>query len=138
MLQITNKIVADPNLAIEIRHFTKKFKDFKTVDNIAITVSKGKIHGFIGSNGSGKTTTIKSIIGAIIPTEGKLFIHGMKSASTPAKQIIGYISENAHFSNHLNVYQYLVEMSFLRGLKYRQAKNGTSISKWFNCHCWAL
>ncbi|AHF57946.1 ABC transporter ATP-binding protein [Spiroplasma eriocheiris] len=119
---VTNKIVADPDLAIEIRHFTKKFKDFKAVDNIEMTVSKGKIHGFIGPNGSGKTTTIKSIIGAIIPTEGKLFIHGMKSASTPAKRIIGYIPENARFPKHLNVYQYLVEMSFLRGLKYRQAK----------------
>ncbi|AHF60977.1 hypothetical protein P344_03270 [Spiroplasma mirum ATCC 29335] len=51
---------------IEVSHLTKKFKKFIAVDGISFTVKSGTIYGFIGPNGSEKTTTIKSIIGAII------------------------------------------------------------------------
>ncbi|UZQ29180.1 MAG: ATP-binding cassette domain-containing protein [Spiroplasma phoeniceum] len=60
----------NPDLAIEINGLTKKFKKFVAVNDVNINVAKGKIQGFIGPNGSGKTTTIKSLVGAIIPTSG--------------------------------------------------------------------
>lgn len=100
--------MAQAEYAIEIRNFTKQFKSFIAVNDITMLVNKGKIHGFIGSNGSGKTTTIKSLIGAIIPKSGELKIHGLKSSSVEAKKQLGYIPENARFPKHLNTYQYLV------------------------------
>lgn len=112
----------NPDLAIEIHGFTKKFKKFVAVDDIDMNVAKGKIHGFIGPNGSGKTTTIKSLVGAIIPTSGNFSINGLKSNSPAAKKLIGYIPENARFPKHLNVYKYLIEMSYLRDVKYKEAK----------------
>ena len=117
-----NDFTPDPNLAIEIHGFTKRFKKFVAVDNIDMKVAKGKIHGFIGPNGSGKTTTIKSLVGAIIPTIGNFNIDGLKANSPAAKKIIGYIPENARFPKHLNVYQYLVEMSYLRDIPFKDAK----------------
>ncbi|WP_374697052.1 ABC transporter ATP-binding protein [Spiroplasma endosymbiont of Polydrusus formosus] len=112
----------NPDLAIEIHGFTKKFKKFIAVDNISMNVGKGKIHGFIGPNGSGKTTTIKSLVGAIISTKGQFSIDGLKAGSSAAKGIIGYIPENARFPKHLNIYKYLVEMSYLRNVNYKEAK----------------
>ncbi|PQP79630.1 ABC transporter ATP-binding protein [Spiroplasma sp. ChiS] len=112
----------NPDLAIEIHGFTKKFKKFVAVDDIDINVAKGKIHGFIGPNSSGKTTTIKSLVGAIIPTSGNFSINGLKSISPSAKKLIGYIPENAWFPKHLNVYKYLIEISYLRDVKYKEAK----------------
>ncbi|WP_425380444.1 ABC transporter ATP-binding protein [Spiroplasma endosymbiont of Stenodema calcarata] len=117
-----NDFKPNPNLAIEISEFTKRFKKFVAVDNIDMKVASGKIHGFIGPNGSGKTTTIKSLIGAIIPTNGYFGIDGLKANSSDAKKIIGYIPENARFPKHLNVYQYLVEMSYLRDIPYKDGK----------------
>lgn len=118
-----NDFTPDPNLAIEIHGFTKRFKKYGLdPDNIDMKVAKGKIHGFIGPNGSGKTTTIKSLVGAIIPTIGNFNIDGLKANSPAAKKIIGYIPENARFPKHLNVYQYLVEMSYLRDIPFKDAK----------------
>lgn len=117
-----NDFTPDPNLAIEIHGFTKKFKKFVAIDNIDMKVGKRKIHGFIGPNGSDKTTTIKSLVGAIIPTVGNFSIDGLKANSQAAKKIIGYIPENARFPKHLNVYQYLVEMIYLCDIPFKDAK----------------
>ncbi|AGM25952.1 ABC transporter ATP-binding protein [Spiroplasma syrphidicola EA-1] len=117
-----NNINPNPELAIEIKNFTKKFKKFTAVDNINISVKKGKIHGFIGPNGSGKTTTIKSLIGAIIATNGEFYINGLEATSVDAKKTIGYIPENARFPKHLKSLEYLAEMGYLRGIPYKEAK----------------
>ena len=67
-MSLTNK--ADNILTIE--HITKKFGNFKAVDDISLTVSKGEIFGFLGPNGAGKTTTIKMIAGLLKPDTGQI------------------------------------------------------------------
>lgn len=62
----------DVENAILIRDFSKIFKKFKAVDNATIRVKKGTIHGFIGPNGYGKTTTIKCLVSAMVETKGDL------------------------------------------------------------------
>ena len=102
-----NLLMENKNYAISIENLTKKFKKQVAVNNVNIQVNHGKIHGFIGPNGSGKTTTIKSLIGSIIPTSGKLMINGFDSTLPSAKKSLGYIPENARFPKHLSAYKYL-------------------------------
>lgn len=111
--------------AIYIKNFTKKFKKFTAVDNATIKVKKGTIHGFIGPNGSGKTTTIKCLISAMVPTSGELLIHGQNSWTVAAKKRIGYIPEAARFPRRITTYDYLVSMGEVSGLDSKQAKKKT-------------
>lgn len=108
--------------AIYIKDFTKKFKKFKAVDNATIKVKKGTIHGFIGPNGSGKTTTIKSLISAIVPTSGELLIYGQDSWTVAAKKHVGYIPEAARFPRKISAYDYLVSMAQVSGVNAKEAK----------------
>ena len=61
---------------IEIKNLTKKYGDFKAVDDISFTVNDGEIFAFIGHNGAGKTTTIKSIVGINDFDNGDILING--------------------------------------------------------------
>lgn len=66
---------------IETRSLTKKFGSFTAVDNIAISVHKGEIYGFLGLNGAGKTTTIRMLLGMIRPSAGECFLNGIRVAA---------------------------------------------------------
>src|SRR5210317_2228129 len=87
----TNK----PDHILAIEHITKKFGDFKAVDDISITVNRGEIFGFIGPNGAGKTTTIKMIAGLLKPDAGQITINKRNLAGEPqqCKQDTGYIPD---------------------------------------------
>ena len=58
-------------IAIDVKRLTKKFGAKTVVNNIDIQVPKGKIYGFLGPNGSGKTTTIRMLCGLLKPTSGE-------------------------------------------------------------------
>ncbi|MCX8169781.1 MAG: ATP-binding cassette domain-containing protein, partial [Candidatus Methanomethyliaceae archaeon] len=64
--------------AIEIHCLTKKFGDFKAVDNLNLEVKRGEIFGLLGPNGAGKTTTIRMICGLMNQTEGSIKVYGYK------------------------------------------------------------
>ena len=125
----SNIIISEINAsnAIIIRDFTKTFKKFKAVDNANITVKTGIIHGFIGPNGSGKTTAIKCLISAMIETTGDLIIHGKRSWTVDAKKQVGYIPEAARFPKRITTYDYLVSMGQISGLTSKLAKEKTEI-----------
>lgn len=108
--------------AIYIKDFTKQFRKFKAVDNATIKVKKGTIHGFIGPNGSGKTTTIKCLISAMVPTSGQLLIHGQDSWTVGAKKHVGYIPEAARFPRKISAYDYLISMAQISGISVKDAK----------------
>lgn len=61
---------------IEVKNYTKKIKDNVILDNINLILEKGKIYGFVGRNGSGKTMLFRAICGLIRPTEGQVIIDG--------------------------------------------------------------
>lgn len=109
--------------AIYIKNFTKKFRNFKAVDQATIKVKKGTIHGFIGPNGSGKTTTIKCLISAMVPTSGKLLIHGQDSWTVAAKKHVGYIPEAARFPRKISAFDYLISMAQISGVNVKDAKS---------------
>ena len=88
---------------IETRDLTKRFRDFTAVDRLRLAVPRGAIYGFIGSNGSGKSTAIRMICGLLAPTAGTALVLGKDTAREPdrVKQAIGYMSQK--FSLYLDL-----------------------------------
>ena len=72
-------------LAIETRNLTRRFGDFVAVNQTSIKVEKGEVFGFLGPNGSGKTTVIKMLTGILVPSGGHIMIDGR----VPHQQRVG-------------------------------------------------
>lgn len=70
--------------AIEMVHVTKKFKETVAVNGVTVSLEKGKIHGIIGRNGSGKTVLFKCICGLFPVTEGQITVLGQKMGGREA------------------------------------------------------
>lgn len=95
--------------AITAQGLTKKFGDFTAVDRVDFEVHRGEIFGFLGPNGSGKTTTIRMTLGLLQPTEGSVEVLGMKvnSETEKIRPRVGYMSQRFSLYNDLTVLQNL-------------------------------
>jgi ABC-2 type transport system ATP-binding protein len=78
--------------AIEIRRVTKRFDGVTAVDDLSLTVPRGSIYGFIGPNGSGKTTTIRMILSILLPDAGAIEVLGTRDTRA-ARDRVGYLPE---------------------------------------------
>lgn len=95
---------------LQIRNLSKTYKGGKrAVDNLSLTIEAGDIYGFIGHNGAGKTTVIKSIVGVIDFEEGEILIdnHSVKKEPLVCKAMTAYIPDNPDLYEHLTGIQYL-------------------------------
>ncbi|MBJ8004560.1 MULTISPECIES: ABC transporter ATP-binding protein [Bacillus cereus group] len=95
---------------LEIINFSKTYKGGKkAVDHLNITVQPGDIFGFIGHNGAGKSTTIKSLVGVIDFEEGEIFVdgHSVKKDPIACKKVMAYIPDNPDLYEQLTGIQYL-------------------------------
>ena len=110
------------DIAIKFENVSKTFKNKKALDSISFEVKKGQFHGFICSNGSGKTTSIRSMLGFYSNVKGKMFINGYKFNSIKTKEKIGYIPEIAIFPKNLNTYEYLYYFACMSNIKPKIAK----------------
>ncbi len=83
------------DLAVVITNLTRQFGEFTAVDNISLTVKRGEIFGFLGPNGSGKTTTIRMLCGLLPPTSGTGTVAGfdIRTQQSLIKPRIGYMSQ---------------------------------------------
>lgn len=106
---------------IELKNVTKKYGNFKAVDNISFKIEKGEVVGFLGRNGAGKTTTMKMITGLIEPTDGEIFIEDEK-ISRKSRKCIGYMPENTPLYQELTVKEFIDYMAELKGLKRQERK----------------
>jgi ABC-2 type transport system ATP-binding protein len=81
--------------AIEVNGLTRKFGNFVAVNGLSFTVARGEIFGFLGSNGAGKSTTIRMLCGLLRPTSGRATVGGVDVTRDPegVKQRIGYMSQ---------------------------------------------
>ena len=84
-----------PAHAIEVRSLSRRFGDFVAVDNLSFTVARGEIFGFLGSNGAGKSTTIRMLCGLLRPTSGTALVDGIDVGREPeaVKQRLGDMSQ---------------------------------------------
>jgi len=96
---------------IKITKFTKVYsgQDKKAVDNLNLELHSGEVFGFLGHNGSGKTTTIKSMVGILPITDGNIEIFGYDIARQPlqAKRLIGYVPDNHAVYERLTGREYI-------------------------------
>ncbi len=95
---------------LSIKNFSKTYSGGKkAADNINIEVESGDIYGFIGHNGAGKSTTIRSCVGVLEFEEGEIFIdgHSVKTEPLECKKVTAYIPDNPDLYDHLTGIQYL-------------------------------
>ncbi len=94
---------------ISARGLTKRFDDFTAVDQVDFDVHPGEIFGFLGPNGSGKTTTIRMMLGLMQPTEGTVEVMGMPvdGDTSAIRPRVGYMSQRFSLYNDLTVLQNL-------------------------------
>lgn len=94
---------------LKIEHLTKKYDQYKAVDDLSLEIDDGLIYGFIGHNGAGKTTTLKSVVGILPFDEGDIFIDGKSIKKNPleCKKEMAYIPDNPDLYEYLTGIQYL-------------------------------
>ena len=111
-----------PEAAIEARDLTKQFGSFTAVDGVDFRVERGQIFGFLGPNGSGKTTTIRMLLGLLKPTRGRALVLGVSVADEPwaIRSRVGYMSQRFSLYNDLTVIQNLRFYGTAYGLKNEQ------------------
>lgn len=103
--------------AIEIRNLSKSFRGMYAVDKLNMTVPKGAIYGFIGENGSGKSTTEKLICGHLVADEGEIKLFGKDFTDPGVRVRVGALIENAGCFPGSSVYQNLMMQAINLGLK---------------------
>ena len=107
---------------IEIEGLTKRFGALTAVDHVSLSVGKGSIFGFLGPNGSGKTTVIRMLCGILEPTEGTARIGGRDiiREGEAIKEMIGYMSQQFSLYDELTVNENLLFAGKLYGLRGRE------------------
>jgi len=107
-LVIPPKVYDKTNIyAIEANNLTMQFGDFKAVDNVNFKIEQGEIFGFLGSNGCGKTTTMKMLTGLLQPTKGKAKLLGeyVEENSLEMRKKVGYMTQSFSLYTELTVLQ---------------------------------
>ena len=133
-------------IAIDVKHLTRRFGQFVAVNDVSFEVRKGEIFGFLGSNGAGKSTTIRMLCGLLRPSSGTATVGGIDVAADPegVKRRIGYMSQRFSLYELLTVDQnirffggvygltperlearrsFVIEMAGLRGREHSLARD---------------
>ena len=103
--------------AIEIRNLSKSFRGMYAVDHLNMTVPQGAIYGFIGENGSGKSTTEKLICGHLVPDSGDIKLFGRDYTDPGVRVRVGALIENAGCFPGSSVYQNLMMQCINLGIE---------------------
>ena len=103
--------------AIEIKNLSKSFRGLYAVDHLNMTVPTGAIYGFIGENGSGKSTTEKLICGHLVPDSGSIKLFGRDYTDPGVRVRVGALIENAGCFPNSSVYQNLRMQTINLGLE---------------------
>ena len=103
--------------AIEIRNLAKSFRNLYALDGLNMTVPMGAIYGFIGENGSGKSTTMKLLCGHLVPDNGSIRLFGKDHTDPGVRVRVGALIENAGCFPGSSVYQNLMMQAINLGLE---------------------
>ena len=109
-LVIAPRVSDNSDIAIEAHDLTLKFGDFTAVNNVSFAIGRGEIFGFLGSNGCGKTTTMKVLTGLMPATEGsaKLLGNPVDAKDLATRKRVGFMSQSFSLYGELSVRQNLV------------------------------
>src|SRR6187431_2356336 len=105
--------------AIEVKNLTRRFGNFVAVNDVSFEVRAGEIFGFLGSNGAGKSTTIRMLCGLLQPTSGTATVGGIDVIRDPegVKRRIGYMSQKFSLYEALTVDQNIAFFGGIYGLR---------------------
>ena len=119
----------DAMYAVEMENLTRKFGDFTAVDQVTLQVDYGEVFGFLGPNGSGKTTTIRMLCGLLTPTSGVGRVLGLDIGreSEAIKARIGYMSQKFSLYSDLTVLENLQFYADVYGIA--RAERATRIAE---------
>jgi ABC-2 type transport system ATP-binding protein len=114
----TSAAPAAPAIAIEVEGLTKSFGGRQVVRNLSMRVKRGEIYGFLGPNGSGKTTTIRMLCGLLTPDEGRGTCLGydIRSEADEIKRHVGYMTQRFSLYQDLSVRENLEFVARLYGV----------------------
>ncbi|WP_316860244.1 ABC transporter ATP-binding protein [uncultured Cohaesibacter sp.] len=104
--------------AIDVQNLVKRFGDKTVVDDVTLSVEEGEISGFLGPNGSGKTTTIRVMCGLLTPDEGngKVLGYDLRADQLKIKRQVGYMTQKFSFYTDLTIEENLYFVARLYGL----------------------
>lgn len=97
-----------PEVVVETRNLTKDYRDFwgrrkvRALKALDLEIRRGEIFGLLGPNGSGKTTTIKLLLGLLFPTAGRALVFGRDATEVTKNERIGYLPEESYLYRFLN------------------------------------
>jgi len=109
--------------AVEVNHLTRKFRDFRAVDDISFYIPEGEIFGLLGPNGAGKTTTIRILCGVMLPSQGTVRVLNYDVTRNPeeVKKRIGYMSQKFSLYNDLTPIENLTFYASIYGVPGRES-----------------
>src|SRR5262249_48411741 len=105
ILHIRPRRAIDTEPVIVAHGLTCRFGDFTAVDHVSFKIERGEIFGFVGSNGCGKTTTMKMLTGLLPASEGEALLFGrpIKASDLSARRRVGYMSQSFSLYTELTV-----------------------------------
>jgi ABC-2 type transport system ATP-binding protein len=109
----------------EVRNLYKRYLGIPALDHVSFIARPGEVTGYLGANGSGKSTTMKLATGLIEPTSGEILFAGRPIKENPMayRQRIGYVPEEPHLYTHLSGLEYLVMVAQLRDMDRNSANH---------------
>ncbi len=109
---------ATPDIAIDVRGLSKSFGNRKVVRDLSMQVKRGTIYGFLGPNGSGKTTTIRMLTGLLTPDEGEgtCLGYNIRTQADEIKRHVGYMTQRFSLYQDLSVRENLEFVARLYGI----------------------
>lgn len=107
---------------LQLENLSKSYRGIPAISNVNFRVDAGEVVGYLGANGSGKSTTVKIITGLLQPSEGRVLFHGrnIRDDLVSFRGALGYVPEEAHLYTYLSGMEYLQLVGRLRGLRERQ------------------
>ena len=108
---------------LELRNLNKLYSSIPAVSDVSFVARPGEITGYLGANGSGKSTTMRIVTGLIEPSSGEVLFEGNPTRRDPMvyRQRMGYVPEEPHLYTHLSGLEYLVMVAQLRDMRPKTA-----------------